>query len=112
MAWRYRRSKMFGPLRLTATRSGLALSAGSAFGRVSVNSRGEVRQTTRVPGVGLYETKKVAQLGHPHPKSGARCDHPHEQSSEVSDAAGVEGLPAPAALPAWYPDPSDERLWR
>jgi len=63
MSWRFRRSKGFGPFRLTATKSGLSLSAGGPLGRVSVNTRGQVRETTRVPGVGLYQTKQVAQLG-------------------------------------------------
>ena len=65
--WRVRRSKMFGPFRITATKSGLGISAGGPFGRMSVNTRGEVRKTVRVPGVGIYKTEKVAQLGEPHP---------------------------------------------
>jgi len=63
MGWRFRRSKVFGPLRLTTTKSGLSLSAGGPFGRVSVNTRGQVRETTRVPGVGLYQTRQVATIG-------------------------------------------------
>ncbi len=99
--WRFRRSKKFGPVRLTATSRGLALSAGGPFGRISVNSRGEVRQTTRVPGVGVYRTQKVAQLGHPHPE--LACTHAHPGTAE---------LPPPAPLAAWYPDPSDAHRWR
>jgi hypothetical protein len=100
-AWRLRRSTSFGPLRLTATTHGLALSAGGPFGRVSVNSRGEVRQTTRVPGVGIYKTQKVAQLGHPH--SDHECDHPHPAAA---------ALPPPSPPAAWYPDPHDAHSWR
>ena len=101
MAWRYRKAKVFGPLRLTATTHGLSLSAGGPFGRVSVNTRGEVRQTTRAPGIGVYKTEKVAQFGHPHPDT--PCAHRHPQAAS---------LPPPAALPAWYPDPSNAHLWR
>ena len=98
-AWRFRRSKVLGPLRLTATKRGLVLSVGGAFGRVSVNTRGEVKQTTRVPGAGLYETHTVAKLGHPHTEHA--CTHPHPVA-----------LPPPKPLPAWYPDPTEPRAWR
>lgn len=101
MAWRFRRSTSFGPLRLTATRRGLSLSAGGPLGRVSVNTRGEVRQTTRVPGVGLYETTKIAQLGHPHPQT--ECAHAHPEAAAMAP---------PAAPAAWYPDPQDAHRWR
>ncbi len=63
MSWGFRKSKMFGPFRVTAGARGLSVSAGGPLGRVSLNSRGEIRQTTRVPGVGLYETHKVGQIG-------------------------------------------------
>ena len=91
MSWRFRRSKIFGPLRLTTTKSGLSLSAGGPFGRVSVNTRGQVRETTRVPGVGLYQTKRVAQIG-----SGR-----HTSRTTPSSAATTHGdLAGPVTLTA------------
>ena len=63
MAWRYRRSKSFGPFRMTASNSGLGFSFGGPLGRISVNTRGQVRQTTRIPGLGLYNTQQIGTIG-------------------------------------------------
>ena len=115
--WRVRRSKMFGPFRITATKSGLGISAGGPFGRMSVNTRGEVRKTVRVPGVGIYKTEKVAQLGEPHPPhvglppvDPPHVDHPRPVAEVEHSHPAAMAAPAPPA--AWYPDPRDERSWR
>ncbi|MCW2598877.1 MAG: hypothetical protein JWM02_706 [Frankiales bacterium] len=49
----------FGPLRVTASKSGLSVSGGVPGARVSVNSKGEGRRTVGLPGSGLYDTKKI-----------------------------------------------------
>jgi hypothetical protein len=54
---RFRKSKSFGGIRLTASKSGLSVSSGVPGLRVSVNSRGQVRRTVRVPGTGISDTK-------------------------------------------------------
>ena len=87
MASRYRRSRSMGPFRLTATKSGLGISMGGPLGRVSVNTRGQVRETTRVPGIGLYQTRQVAQLGNPRPTAPA-------------GTARLATHPTPAATPS------------
>lgn len=65
MSWRFRKGIKLGPIRLTMTTRGLAASVGAPFARLSINTRGEVRRTVRVPGVGLYETQKIADLETP-----------------------------------------------
>ena len=59
MAWQFRKSKKFGPFRLTLGKRGLSASAGGGPLRFSANTRGEVRRTVRVPGAGVYNTKKI-----------------------------------------------------
>ena len=103
MAWRYRRSKSFGGFRVTATGSGLGFSFGGPLGRISVNTRGQVRQTTRIPGIGLYSTHQIAQLGHnPHASSG----HSYASASQHQTAAEqsmMHAYPMTAALPVRGP---------
>lgn len=55
----FRKSKKFGPFRLTATKTGLSLSGGVPGARVSMNTRGEVRRTVGLPGTGIYDVKKI-----------------------------------------------------
>lgn len=65
MSIQFRKSKKIGPFRLTASKSGLSVSAGVPGARVSVNSRGDVRRTVSLPGTGIYSTKKVGNLRTP-----------------------------------------------
>lgn len=62
VAVRFRRSKKFGPFRITATGSGFSLSTGVKGFRMSANTRGEVRRTIRIPGTGLYDTKLIGSI--------------------------------------------------
>ncbi len=94
MAWRYRRSKSFGPFRLTATQSGLGVSVGGPLGRISVNTRGQVRQTTRIPGLGLYNTKQIGTIGQNHHSTA----QPHSYASAPA-AAEIPSYPMTATLP-------------
>lgn len=55
----FRKSRSKGPFRVTATKSGLSFSVGSGPLRYSVNTKGEARRTLRVPGTGVYSTKKI-----------------------------------------------------
>ena len=63
MGWQIRRSKGFGPFRVTATKSGLSFSTGIPGLRVGVNTRGQVRRTFRIPGTGIYNTKLLNPKG-------------------------------------------------
>ncbi len=118
MAWRFRRSMGFGPFRVTATKRGFSVSGGGPLGRISLNTRGEVRKTTRVPGVGLYNTRKVAQLGgpvghtpsHPAAKTAApQVQHPnssHPAAAHPMNADPTNASHAPAQAHQIVPDPT------
>ncbi|SHP56275.1 DUF4236 domain-containing protein [Mycobacteroides abscessus] len=55
----FRRSKKFGPFRLTLSKSGLGISAGAGPLRISRGADGKVRRTIRVPGTGISDTKVI-----------------------------------------------------
>src|SRR6266496_3786786 len=56
---KFRKSTKIGPLRVTASISGLSVSGGVRGARVSANTKGEVRRTLGVPGTGVYDTKRI-----------------------------------------------------
>ncbi|WP_430336020.1 DUF4236 domain-containing protein [Rhodococcus sp. ACT016] len=56
----FRKSKSFGPVRLTASKRGLGVSVGAGPLRVSRGADGKVRRTVRVPGTGIYDTKVIS----------------------------------------------------
>ena len=66
----FRKSKKFGPVRITASKSGLSTSVGVKGLRVSANSKGQVRRTVSVPGTGIYDTK---QIGSTRSRTSARA---------------------------------------
>jgi hypothetical protein len=63
MGWQLRKSKKIGPLRLTASKSGVSMSAGAPGARVSVNSKGQARRTVGIPGSGVYSTQRIDNQG-------------------------------------------------
>jgi Protein of unknown function (DUF4236) len=65
MAWRLRKSKTFGGLRLTLGRRGVSTSIGWGPFRVSLGSDRKVRRTVRVPGTGMSETEVIGDLDKP-----------------------------------------------
>ena len=84
----FRKSKSFGPVRLTFSKRGLSTSVGAGPLRVSRGADGTWRRTVRVPDVGISDTKKIGQ-------------------SRPSAPRAVAAVPtAPAAVPGWYPDPA------
>ena len=58
MGWQLRKSKKFGPFRITLSKRGLSASGGAGPFRASVNSRGQRRRTVRIPGTGVYKTDR------------------------------------------------------
>lgn len=84
----FRRSKSFGPVRLTFSNRGLSTSIGAGPLRVSRGVDGTWRRTVRVPGTGISDTKKVGESRQKAPRA-------------------VTAVPiAPAPVPGWYPDPA------
>ncbi|WP_375545894.1 DUF4236 domain-containing protein, partial [Dietzia cinnamea] len=55
----FRRSKKVGPFRITASKSGLGISAGAGPVRVSRSPKGRYSRTLRVPGTGIYDTRRI-----------------------------------------------------
>jgi hypothetical protein len=55
----FRKSKKFGPLRLTLGKRGLSPSVGGGPLRLSFGADGQVRRTIRAPGLGPYDTKTI-----------------------------------------------------
>lgn len=55
----FRKTKTFGPLRLTLTQRGISVSAGAGPVRFSRAADGTLRRTLRLPGVGIWDTKVV-----------------------------------------------------
>jgi hypothetical protein len=54
MAWRFRRSLKFGPLKLNLSKSGMGYSVGRRSFRVGQDARGRSYTATSIPGTGLY----------------------------------------------------------
>lgn len=94
----FRRSKKVGPFRLTFGKRGMSLSGGVPGARVSVNSHGEVRRTYRLPGTGIYDTKKIADLdgtpAHPagHAAPTGTPGTPEAPTIEGTDATELDAL--------------------
>lgn len=61
MALRYRKTKTFGGIRVTATHNGVGVSYGAGPLRVGVSPTGQVRQTVRMPG-GVYDTRVLGNV--------------------------------------------------
>lgn len=89
----FRKSKKFGPFRLTASTRGLSASAGVPGARASINTRGEVRRTISVPGAGIYDTKKVATLGDPVKRKASETEDEYLVDVEQDEVlqVGAEG---------------------
>lgn len=57
MAWRWRRTKNFGPVRTTVSKKGLGTSFGFLGFRFGVNPNGKKFWSFGIPGTGLYYIK-------------------------------------------------------
>lgn len=68
MGWTWRKSKSFGPLRLTLTKSGISASLGAGPVRFTRAADGSVWRTVRIPGTGIYNRQRIQP---PPPNQGA-----------------------------------------
>lgn len=87
MGWRVRRGIKLGPIQLTLTTRGLAASLGGPLNRMSINTKGEIRHTTRIPGLGVYNTDKIGDIETPF----ERAAHEREAAA-VSEANEIEQM--------------------
>ncbi|MUH43378.1 MAG: DUF4236 domain-containing protein [Actinobacteria bacterium] len=109
VGWQIRRSKYFGPFRVSLTKRGLSGSVGIPGFRMSTNTRGQVRRTVRIPGTGIYNTKIL------NPKSSssaARKSKAPKRAPATATQAHPEQPPPPSAPASWYPDPQGVATWR
>lgn len=63
MGMRFRKSTKIGPFRLTASKSGLSVSAGVKGFRVTKTARGGTRSTASIPGTGISFTEEKGAGG-------------------------------------------------
>lgn len=88
----FRKSKKIGPVRLTASKSGVGISAGTGPVRVSRGADGKTRRTVSAPGTGLRKTDVIGGSGgHPtarRPSNELRPDIQAAQSRAVSNFGG------------------------
>jgi hypothetical protein len=61
MAWRFRRSLKFGPLKLNLSKSGVGYSVGVRGIRVGQDARGRSYTAASIPGTGLYNRTYSSQ---------------------------------------------------
>lgn len=87
MAWGFRRSVNFGPLRINASKSGLGFSVGGRGFRVGKDARGRKYTSTSIPGTGIYNrTYAKAQ-----PKGSATVYTCSAQQTSSTNQAGANG---------------------
>ncbi|KHL00228.1 DUF4236 domain-containing protein [Sinomonas humi] len=82
MGYRFRASKSFGPIRVTASRSGIGVSAGAGPLRVGRRADGRVTTTFRIPGSGISYTSLSSTAAIPPalaPLSSLPEDATHEE---------------------------------
>lgn len=89
----FRKSKKFGPVRLTASKKGLGISAGGGPFRVSRGADGKTRRTVRVPGTGIYDTKVVGGKGKKRPPKGRAAARPSQDTATVHTPAAAQATP-------------------
>ncbi|MET3861682.1 hypothetical protein ABIE38_002618 [Dietzia sp. 2505] len=73
----YRRSKKVGPFRITASKSGLGVSAGAGPLRLTRSAKGQYSRTVRVPGTGIYDTARLGSGATQSSSSGASQQPPN-----------------------------------
>lgn len=91
----FRKSKKIGPIRITASKNGIGISAGAGPVRVSRGPDGKVRRTISAPGTGIYDTRVIG--------SGQRNQGPppnHTSPPQADPAGGVDGY-QPTMAPAF-----------
>ncbi|WP_091420756.1 DUF4236 domain-containing protein [Arthrobacter sp. OV608] len=75
LGFRYRKSKSFGPVRITASKRGLSASVGAGPFRVTRTATGRTTSTVRVPGTGVSYVSSGSS-GRPSRRSAALISAP------------------------------------
>jgi|GEM_PF-2302153 len=65
MSWQYRKSKKVGPFRFTASKRGVSSSVAFGGYRVTRRADGSYQRTVRIPGTGVYNTRRIGSPRRP-----------------------------------------------
>jgi hypothetical protein len=84
MAWNFRRSLKFGPIKLNLSKSGVGYSVGGRGFRVGKDARGRSYTATSIPGTGLYSRTYSSQA---KAAAGSAAPMPAPQPSRNGGAA-------------------------
>jgi hypothetical protein len=96
----YRKSKKVGPVRFTASKSGISASVGSGPLRVTRRADGRYQRTARLPGTGIRDTRAIGAAPRPRP-AGVTQPQSSGQLSVLS-ATVISGIVLMiSALVAW-----------
>lgn len=87
----FRKSKKFGPVRVTASTKGFGISAGGGPVRVGRGADGKVRRTARVPGTGFSDTKVISGKQRTKRPSGPSA-HPSKPTEPVDNSDTAKGI--------------------
>lgn len=100
MGLSYRKSTKIGPLRITASKSGISYSAGVKGARITKRADGRVQSTLSVPGTGVrYSTTK--------PRTGKTAGRRTGKGQQA--AANSAPLPGHRSTALSYPPPVGPR---
>lgn len=72
MGFQFRKSKSFGPFRVTVSKSGISTSVGIKGLRVTKTADGRVKTTASIPGTGIRYTKDITKRNDNSPKRNER----------------------------------------
>lgn len=86
MGFRFRKSKNFGPFRVTASKSGIGFSAGVKGFRATKKAGGGYRATASIPGTGISYVKDFGS------KKSKKAASSGEPSAEQPKSKGVEAV--------------------
>lgn len=91
----FRKSKSFGPFRITATKRGISTSFGAGPIRLSRGADGKTRRTIRAPGTGVFDTKVISGKA----RKRAKGKPVTEPKNLVASDPVVEAPPAAKSAP-------------
>lgn len=102
MGFRLRKSKSFGPVRVTASKRGVSASIGAGPFRVTKSTTGRTTSTVRVPGTGVsYVTTSSGRRSTRRPAGrAAQSSRPQVAHQVISDETWRELLDADETAPA------------
>ena len=86
----FRRSKKFGPLRISVSKKGIGYSVGNSLFRVGRGTDGKTRRTVRLPGTGIYDIKTIG--GNARPKAARKTLSAPEPRSVMRGRKPVDGV--------------------